>query len=222
MTDTAQKPPLFAIFAHPDDEAFGPAGTLATYAKDRDVYLICVTRGNRGKNNDGHADLASVRERELMESAAFLGVKEVFVLDYEDGSLSNNLYHDMAADIQMLIDRYRPDTLLTFDVNGISGHLDHIAVAMVCTFVFYRTDYLTTLLYHVMTVRERAEFHDYFVYMPPGYADDQIDLEVDISAVWETKRNAVCCHRSQKGDMSSMLRLMEKLPKRECFRVLRK
>jgi len=41
--------PLVCIFAHPDDEAFGPGGTIAKFAKQRPVYLICATKGESGK-----------------------------------------------------------------------------------------------------------------------------------------------------------------------------
>ena len=40
---------LLAVFAHPDDEAFGPGGTLAKYAKEGvEIHLLCATRGERG------------------------------------------------------------------------------------------------------------------------------------------------------------------------------
>ena len=43
---------LLAVFANPDDEAFGPAGTLAYYAKEGvEVHLLCATRGEAGKNH---------------------------------------------------------------------------------------------------------------------------------------------------------------------------
>jgi LmbE family N-acetylglucosaminyl deacetylase len=39
---------LLAVLAHPDDESFGPGGTLALYAQDGvEVHLICATRGVR-------------------------------------------------------------------------------------------------------------------------------------------------------------------------------
>ena len=50
---------LFGIFAHPDDEAFGPSATLYKAAQaGTDVHLIVVTDGDSGANVDGHKDLA--------------------------------------------------------------------------------------------------------------------------------------------------------------------
>ena len=42
------KPVVVAVFAHPDDEAFGPGGTLAVLSKTHDVYIITVTGGEAG------------------------------------------------------------------------------------------------------------------------------------------------------------------------------
>ena len=41
---------LLAILAHPDDESLGFGGTLAKYYKEGvETYLICSTRGERGR-----------------------------------------------------------------------------------------------------------------------------------------------------------------------------
>ena len=40
---------LLAVFAHPDDESFGPGGTLAKYAAEGvEVWLVCGTDGDAG------------------------------------------------------------------------------------------------------------------------------------------------------------------------------
>ncbi len=39
---------LFA-FPHPDDESFGPGGTIARYAREgAEVHYVCATRGEVG------------------------------------------------------------------------------------------------------------------------------------------------------------------------------
>jgi len=41
---------LLAVLVHPDDETFGPGGTLALCARRGvDTYLVCATRGEEGE-----------------------------------------------------------------------------------------------------------------------------------------------------------------------------
>ena len=48
---------LLGIFAHPDDETFGPGGTLAKYAREGvDVHVAIATDGAAGSVVDGHED----------------------------------------------------------------------------------------------------------------------------------------------------------------------
>src|SRR3989337_253656 len=100
---------VVCIFAHPDDEAFGPSGTIAKYADGREAYIICVTDGN--DHNNGTKNLSQIRKNELRNSAKILGVKKVYFLSYSDGHLCNNIYHEVARKIEKIIKRLKPDTL---------------------------------------------------------------------------------------------------------------
>ena len=218
------KPSLVAIFAHPDDEAFGPGGTLALYAKNHDVYLICVTKGQAGRNNtnDQGRPLQEIREEELQNSARILGIKRLYFLDYEDGSLSNNQYHAIANDIQVLLDEIQPETLMTFEMRGVSGHLDHIAVSMIAHFVFHKISYAKTLMLYCEKEEVIKNFRDYFVYVPHGYEDEEIDTVIDISEVYDTKVKAMYEHKSQIKDVNTILYGMKEDVKEECFLLHKK
>lgn len=217
------KQTIVGVFAHPDDEAFGPAGTLATLAKDNDVYLICVTHGDAGLSHiDHHGDLSTLRVAELRKSAAVLGIKEVFVLNYRDGTLCNNIYHDVADDIQRFLDKLKPETLITFEQRGLSGHIDHIAISMITTFVFNRVPYARYLWYYCLDTRHRQEFKDYFIYSPPGYEPYEYNQTIDVSGVWEQKIKAINQHKSQQGDINKIVPILEKLPKEEYFIAIEK
>ncbi len=212
---------VVCVFAHPDDEAFGPGGTIALLSKKLPVYIICVTDGDAGQNSSkAKRDLGIIRKEELKRSAKLLGVKKVFFLGFNDGSLCNSLYHDMADKIKSIISRIKPDTLLTFEPKGVSGHIDHITVSMVTTYIFNRVKYIKKLMYYCIGVNHRVlEGENYFIYFPDGYKNEDIDEIYDISSVWEQKIAAMDAHRSQKHDGVNIQKIIRQLPKEEYFLV---
>src|SRR5438270_56061 len=90
---------IVGIFAHPDDEALFIGGMLAKLAKDNLVYIICITDGDwDGKQHN--TTRGEIRKKEMESSASVLGVKKVFFLGFQDGTLSNNMYFTIAGKIQ--------------------------------------------------------------------------------------------------------------------------
>ena len=60
---------IFGIFAHPDDESFGPSGTLLKLRRSGyDLHLIVLTDGEAGVNPDGIENLGEVRLQEWRRS----------------------------------------------------------------------------------------------------------------------------------------------------------
>ena len=211
---------VVAVFAHPDDEAFGPSGTLSKFSKTHDVYILCATGGEAGKNSLSQTErkLSDVRKKELLASAKILGVKKVYFLGFEDGALSNNLYHKLAVKIKNKLVELKPEIVITFEPHGISGHIDHITVSFVTTFVVNRLKTIKNLYYFCILENERRrEPSEYFIYFPDGYKRSEIDWENDISDFWDSKVKAMKAHKSQKHDADVILKILEKFPKREYF-----
>lgn len=82
-----------AVFAHPDDEAYGTGGTLARYAAEGvDVHVVTATRGEAGEIAEPDmataANLPFVRERELRCACRAYGVQPPHFLEYMDGQLT--------------------------------------------------------------------------------------------------------------------------------------
>lgn len=136
---------LLAVFAHPDDESFGPGGTLALCVREGvEVHLVCATRGDVGSSDSvdlgACADLACRREEELRCAAGVLGLAGVHLLGYRDSGMAGAEanQHPQAlvqADPQFLAGQVaawmcelRPQVVLTFDPFGGYGHPDHIAI----------------------------------------------------------------------------------------------
>lgn len=201
---------VLLVVAHPDDEAFGPGGTLALLAQTNTVTLICVTDGGLKE-----------RKAELLESAEILGVHEVIFLDYADGSLCNALYHEVAGKIQEVVDRVRPAMFLTFEPRGISGHIDHMAVTMITSYVFRENKAIKELwqFAELEWKFERPWRNKYFIYFPPGYRKEELDVEIDVSRVYSQQVKAMRAHKSQKKDAELIILARKLLPKREYFLV---
>lgn len=216
---STNRPVTLCVFAHPDDEAFGPAGAIATLAATDDVYLLCVTDGDDPGVDE---NLTSVRRSELEKSAAILGIKKVIHLDYADGGICNSAYHDIADRISHLCQQLQPHRLLTFEPRGVSGHLDHIGLAMISTFVYEHLPMIREIWYFCISAEERALISDYFIYFPDGYQSSEVDLVLDVAQVWEQKIAAIRCHRSQKKDMQTMLKAKQHLPHEEFYLIKKK
>lgn len=201
---------VIAILAHPDDESFGMGGTLALWSRQgMEVHVITATRGEAG----GDPGIDKQREQEAKNAADALDLHNHHFLDYHDGKLSNDQYHDIAADITTTVDSIVGDRndlevdVLTFDRFGISGHLDHIAISMITTYyyrrVLSRMDSVSKsrLLYLVLSNKMRpAPKDEYFVYGPGGVDPDSIDIEVNVSEVIDMKRAAIKAHASQNPE----------------------
>lgn len=126
-------PRLMTIFAHPDDESFGVAGTMAHAVRTgHPVAVVCATRGEEGKIADPslatQENLGEVREQELRTAMAAVGVNDVVFLDYIDGHLAEADENEALGRVVAQIRRFHPDVVVTFDPKGGYGHVDHMAI----------------------------------------------------------------------------------------------
>lgn len=215
---------VFCVIAHPDDESFGPSGTLALLARQHNVHVVCVTDGASDSrfHKIGGKKLGVMRAEELQASAKILGVKQVHMLNYQDGTLNHNLYHDVADKLTKLVDMYKPSLLITMELRGASGHLDHVAVAMITSYVYREHRDIDAIWYHCTSKKSSSFMKNYFIFFPEGFDRDQVDMVVDIKKVFLKK---VAAAKSHKTQMKDVLRVTAKwliLPKEEWFLVTKR
>ena len=138
---------LMVVVAHPGDEAFGFGGAIATaVAGGAYVVVVCATRGffdprlydkppAPGGKNRSYAkpviwrNLDTVREDEMRRSVALLGVRVLRMLDYAEGQLASVKPDLLVSRIVEPIRMHRPEVILSFGPNGVTGDLDHITLA---------------------------------------------------------------------------------------------
>jgi len=149
---------ILGVFAHPDDEAYS-AGGLMTEAVDAGRRVVCVTatRGEQGfpeTDRRSLAERAALREGELAKCLATLGVTEHHWLDYRDGEGDRVDVAEAVAAVADLIADVRPDTVLTFGPDGMTGHVDHVAVSRWTTLAFRRAAPASARLLYMTQSRE--------------------------------------------------------------------
>ena len=235
MADTLT---LMAVHAHPDDEASSTGGVLAKYADEgvRTVVVTC-TNGEFGDSpggvkpgQDGHDEqaVAEIRLAELRESCKHLAVTDLELLGYHDSGMPDWEYKnrpdafcnvpesEVAGRIGALIERYRPQVVISYDPKGAYQHPDHVQAARCASAAaavtgipakFYQTamrrsdwrelwDALREQGVEVPDVREI----DPNMLRQMEERERQITTNIDISPVLDRKRAALLAHASQIRD----------------------
>jgi len=137
---------LLAVFAHPDDETT-VGNALARYAAEgHDVYLVVLTSGQAGNANTEipkGPKLGEAREAEARCSAKALGIHEPFLLRFQDGDISSHdTLRQITKRLREIFDEVRPDILVTWGPDGLSGHPDHRAASNLTTEIFQNSSLL--------------------------------------------------------------------------------
>jgi LmbE family N-acetylglucosaminyl deacetylase len=196
------------IFAHPDDIEYYVGGTVATWATAGcEVAFLLTTSGENGCDDPAltSQQVAATRQAEERAAAEILGARQVVFLDAPDGEVAPTLH--LRRQIVAEIRRYRPDivvipdpTRFYFFEQGYVNHPDHRATGEAALAALAPA--VANARYHPELSAEALAPHavrEIWLAIPP-----QPDWWVDISAVFETKRAAMHCHRSQIRDTARL------------------
>ncbi|WP_336205300.1 PIG-L family deacetylase [Nonomuraea sp. LPB2021202275-12-8] len=231
---------LMAVHAHPDDECLSTGGVLARYTGEgvRTVLVTC-TNGEQGDapggikpGDPGHDDAAVAARRleELRESVQHLGIDHLELLGYRDSGMDGwdtNHHPDAFANVPVdtaaarlaeLMERYRPDVVVTYDETGGSGygHPDHVQTHRVAVAATEATGIPAKLYY---TAIPKASIKRMFEFMRSsgmdldfepgddfGTPDELVTTVVDVTPFVERKFKALQAHESQ-GENIFLLRM---------------
>lgn len=206
---------ILLIFAHPDDESFGPSGTTIKY-KELGVPtdLVCATRGEKGSRVDVPDGVGTgvAREAELRSAAAIIGIRDIYFLDYTDGELEAVNRDRVKRKVMKILRQVQPEVVITFGPDGVSGHADHIAIGKAATAAFNslagkaggpRKLYYVTIPQSVLPNAEEIGI--------TTRPDEEVTTAVDITKYLDLKIEAIAAHRSQQDarDYSETLSLLK-------------
>ena len=214
---------IFGIFAHPDDEGFGPACTLMKEIDaGAEVHLITLTNGDAGANPDNETDLGSARLGEWRMSGNLMGVKGLYYLGFDDGRLNNQDLEEAAHRIESVIRKVVNDStyeydeieFMTYELGGISGHIDHIVAARSACHVFYKMKQESLLpltrirLYCLpdsVVPRPRTDW----IFMDKGYTEDEINEINNVTEYIPRYVDIIGAHQSQRADGEQHLKRLK-------------
>jgi LmbE family N-acetylglucosaminyl deacetylase len=216
-------PTLGICVAHPDDETYPTFGSVALHCGDPGFRLVVLhaTDGEAGEVAPGvvvgPGGLGAHRrvEDELGWQAVGHVPDRHEWLGYPDGSVGRVPAETLVARVAAFLDEERPDVVVTFGPDGMTGHPDHIAIGRATTVAFHRVRAdggpgLRRLL-HPGIPQSRFDAHQEWrvangfarwepdrLYHLRGTPDELIGVEVRTRSVSDQVLAGLKAHRSQR------------------------
>jgi LmbE family N-acetylglucosaminyl deacetylase len=225
---------LMVVHAHPDDEGVQTGGVITMYG-DRGVHTVLVTCTNGEMGDDpaglkpeaeGHDTVATskVRLKELNQAVEELRVGDLELLGYRDSGMMgwpqnkepdafwNVPLEEAIGRVATLMEKHRPEVVITYDENGLYGHPDHIQAHRATIGAAERTG-IPQKIYEIAFPKslmdaaaelqrqqgqERPEPGPNDI--PIGTPDELITTHIDVSSVYAEKNRAAFAHQSQMAN----------------------
>ncbi len=214
---SGEKLGLMAVFANPDEEVLGPAGTLARYASEGiRVALVMATREPSGPAVPALAGAGAVTSshtpRDTSCSCLSLGTQRICLLDYPEGKIDLDDEPLMLERLVRLIREQRPQVIITYGPEGL-GDPDHPLICRLTTQAFQLAGDASTYPEHLadgLTPYQPKKL--YYTVLPESAAarwdvhglrtvpDAEVTTILDVSRYTETKLRTFYCHRNHIHD----------------------
>ena len=122
---------VVVIYPHPDDEAFGAAGTIAKFREEGvPVTYLCGTLGEMGRNMGSptfanRESLPEIRKQELIDACKVLDMN-LEMLGYRDKTIEFEDLGEIARNLKSYLDKLKPSLVITH-YPDYAVHPDHNA-----------------------------------------------------------------------------------------------
>lgn len=198
---------ILAVFAHPDDETVVTPALVKLIAEGHTVDLVIVTSGQKGvqfaNGIPAGPVLGKTREAELKCAGEKLGLHQTTALGYQDQGLSDlALLDKIGAQLRDKVDAFKPDIIITWGPEGMSGHPDHRLTGIITSQVFferYRLKHHPRKLYYpALPESQSAHEPDAQRHQNRRVADVFVTTKIDVEAKYVAVSNASYnCHVTQ-------------------------
>ncbi|WP_079710834.1 bacillithiol biosynthesis deacetylase BshB2 [Paraliobacillus ryukyuensis] len=181
---------VVVIYPHPDDEAFGAAGTITHFREQGvPVTYLCGTLGEMGRNmgNPTFANretLPSIRKQELIQACEVLDV-DLRMLGYRDKTLEFESREKIAEHLLTYLQDLQPSLVITH-YPAYAVHPDHNAFGAAAIDAINRMEHekrpkVWAQAFSRTHLEDLGEPH----------------VSIDVTPYFETKFKTISAHRSQ-------------------------
>jgi LmbE family N-acetylglucosaminyl deacetylase len=195
---------IAVLTAHPDDEGLAAGTMYENHKAGGETFLICATYGEKGKahlaKSISDARLKKIRRDELLKAAKILKITKVIFLGLPDTGLRRRK-KKFLKESRQAVREIKPDYILSFGPEGLSGHWDHITAGAVARavakelgvrmFAFTFPDEAIDWRRRSTLFLKRRRFGKYAAV--PGHRKADLRVKVDP----RIKRRAMGSHKSQ-------------------------
>ncbi len=216
---SGEKLSLLAVFAHPEDETFGPAGTLAKYVSEGvQVSLVTATRAARPVSDVVILSDDECFDRDRSCACRTSGVRRACFLGYQPGELDKVQESVIEDQLVRLIREIRPQVVITYGVRGHIDDADHLVISRVTTLAFRDSGDGSKFPHHF---REGLGPYTpqklYYCVLPASFIsrwkiqglaavpDERVTTVLDISSHNQAMSKALFCQRSGTSDFMQWL-----------------
>lgn len=217
-TISGEKLALLAVFARPEEEAFGPSGTLARYAGEG-VRVSLITAARELANmmtlrvaDPALAMLSAARSRETSCSCRAAGISRM-CLDHASSYIPNNQRRGLQERLVRLIREVQPQVIVTYGPEGLSGESEQKLLSELAAYAFeHAGDYDEYPEHFRDGLNPYQPSKLYYSVLPSswivrwglkglnGVPDDRVTTVLDVSPYSEMKLRAVYCQRHHSQD----------------------
>src|SRR5699024_4607500 len=185
---------VVVIYAHPDDESFGAAGTIINFRKQEvPVTYLCGTLGEMGRNMGSpifanRETLPKIREQELYDACKYLDIN-VRLLGYRDKTIEYEDRHEVAHHIKGILEDIKPSLVITH-YPDYAVHPDHNALG-------------SGVIEAVRLMNQDERPTVWAQAIEKDYPDvlGEPDIVHDISSIFDQKLTSILKHKSQAEGM---------------------
>lgn len=117
---------ILIVAAHPDDEVLGCGGTIAKYAKEKQIYIAILGEGISSRYNKRK----EVKREELLDlqkqsqkAGKLLGAKENFFFGFPDNQFDTIPFLEIVKKIEEVIKKIKPEIIYTHHSGDLN--IDH-------------------------------------------------------------------------------------------------